>query len=224
MNDFNIKNANVILLLSNRKTVSISVLPDSEVKIHAPKRIAFHTLEKIVESKKLWILNKLESFKTYSKRVKTEDTIYFLGEELCVVKSAQKIQSKIENNILHIQSSKNSLVLFLKEKAVEIFAQRLKICFNIFNSKYDFEMPDLIIRSSKQKLGSMLHIPNTKKGKMTLNLNLIHLDVKFIDYVIFHELCHLKYKGHGKRFYQLKETFVPNWKELRKEISYFILK
>ena len=42
---------------------------------------------------------------------------------------------------------------------------------------------------------------------------------KTIEYIVAHEFCHLKYKSHGKRFYQLIEKYIPDYKRNEKEIS-----
>ena len=216
------ENINFDIAFSKRSTIGISVLPTLVVKIRAPTRITGSKLEAIILSKKDWILKKLDEFKTHSKQMKTETQTFILGQKLNIV--ITKGKSKIEGDSLILSNSKNALKSFLKQKALEVFTERLEICFTTFNQNYDFEIPNLVLRCSKNRLGSMMHKIGTKKGLMMLNINLVHLDLEFIDYVIFHELCHLKYKGHGVRFHNLQEGFVPNWKELKKEISYILLK
>jgi predicted metal-dependent hydrolase len=56
----------------------------------------------------------------------------------------------------------------------------------------------------------------TNRGHMTLNTKLIFSPLFCLDYVIFHELCHLKCKNHSKKFYDLQEKFIPNWKDIKK--------
>lgn len=217
-----LKDVNFDVTFSKRRTIGISISPTLIVKIRAPEKTAKAKLERVIFEKKDWILKKLSDFKTNSKQMKTEASVYLLGKPLNIIKTDGKVKPKIEGDDVILSSSPIALKTFLRQQAEEVFNQRLAICFKIFNQKYDYELPDLSLRFSKNRLGSMLSFPFTKKGKMMLNINLIHFEVKFIDYVIFHELCHLKYKGHGKRFYTLQESFIPNWKELKKEISYVL--
>ena len=61
----------------------------------------------------------------------------------------------------------------------------------------------------------------SNKGNMKLNSHLIHTPIECIDYVIMHELCHLKYQNHGKRFHQLQAKFNPNYKKTKKTLETF---
>ena len=56
------------------------------------------------------------------------------------------------------------------------------------------------------------------KKNINLNLNLMRLPAELQDYVMLHELCHLKYMNHGKEFHALLESVCPNHKELRRQL------
>ena len=61
------------------------------------------------------------------------------------------------------------------------------------------------------------------KKNINLNLNLMRLPAELQDYVMLHELCHLKYMNHGKEFHALLESVCPNHKELRRQLRDFKL-
>lgn len=61
------------------------------------------------------------------------------------------------------------------------------------------------------------------KKNINLNLNLMRLPDELRDYVMLHELCHLKYMNHGKEFHALMESVCPNHKELRRQLRDFKL-
>lgn len=61
------------------------------------------------------------------------------------------------------------------------------------------------------------------KKNINLNLNLMRLPAELQDYVMLHELCHLKYMNHGKEFHALLESICPNHKELRTKLRDFKL-
>ncbi len=61
------------------------------------------------------------------------------------------------------------------------------------------------------------------KKNINLNLNLMRLPAELRDYVMLHELCHLKYMNHGKEFHALLESICPNHKELRRQLRDFKL-
>ncbi len=56
------------------------------------------------------------------------------------------------------------------------------------------------------------------KKNINLNLNLMRLPAELRDYVMLHELCHLKYMNHGKEFHALLESICPNHKALRRQL------
>jgi len=63
---------------------------------------------------------------------------------------------------------------------------------------------------------------NITKKIVTLNLELIKLDIKYLDYVIVHELSHLIYPNHSKDFWNLVYKYCPNYKLYRKEMKNLI--
>ena len=61
------------------------------------------------------------------------------------------------------------------------------------------------------------------KGNINLNLNLMRLPAELQDYVMLHELCHLRYLNHGTEFHTLLESLCPNHKALRKQLKEYKL-
>lgn len=59
--------------------------------------------------------------------------------------------------------------------------------------------------------------------KLMFNINLVHLPTKYIRYVVIHEVCHLKHKNHSDKFWVEVEKFLPNYKEIKKELRKIII-
>ena len=59
----------------------------------------------------------------------------------------------------------------------------------------------------------------TSKKEIIISPEIIQFKRETIEYVIAHEFCHLKYKSHGKRFYQMIEKDFPEYKKYEREIS-----
>jgi predicted metal-dependent hydrolase len=72
--------------------------------------------------------------------------------------------------------------------------------------KYGIGEPKLCIGKMKKRWGSC-----TGRGVIYLNPGLIKAPSHCIDYIITHELCHLKYPNHGKQFYSLMSRVMPDW-------------
>ena len=60
---------------------------------------------------------------------------------------------------------------------------------------------------------------NVKTNRVTLNFSLIKRNIKYLDYVIVHELSHLVHANHSKDFWKLVSILVPDYKNLRKELN-----
>jgi predicted metal-dependent hydrolase len=74
--------------------------------------------------------------------------------------------------------------------------------------------PELWVRPMKNRWGSC-----TASGRILLNLKLIQVPKDLIDYVILHELCHLKEHNHSSRFYELLNRVLPAWREARRKLN-----
>ena len=87
-----------------------------------------------------------------------------------------------------------------------------------FNSLYRFSYKKIRIRNQTSLWGSC-----TRAGNLQFNYKLSHLSREAIDYVIVHELCHLKEHNHGLRFWVLVSKTVPHYKAIRKSLRGYLM-
>lgn len=85
-------------------------------------------------------------------------------------------------------------------------------------AQYGFSYNQVRIKHNVSNWGSC-----SVKKNINLNLNLMRLPAELQDYVMLHELCHLKYMNHGKEFHALLESVCPNHKALRRQLRDFKL-
>ena len=104
---------------------------------------------------------------------------------------------------------------WLRKNAKEIFLNHLDQIYNSFSRNIPY--PSLRIRKMTTRWG----VCNTKLKVVTLNLELIKRDTKYLDYVIVHELSHLIYPNHSSDFWNLVEENMPDYKKYRKEMKEF---
>lgn len=98
----------------------------------------------------------------------------------------------------------------LKARAKQYIPKRVEYWAEIIGVKYN----SVSIRAQKTRWGSC-----SSKGNLNFNCLLMLTDTEAIDYVVIHELCHIKELNHSKRFWSLVETYMPNYKEVQKRIK-----
>jgi len=95
-----------------------------------------------------------------------------------------------------------------KLRALEIARQRIAY----FNAFYQFPVNKITVRNQKTRWGSC-----SKKGNLNFNYKIALLPQSLSDYIIVHELCHLKEFNHSKNFWNLVAKTIPNYKHIKKQ-------
>jgi len=80
--------------------------------------------------------------------------------------------------------------------------------------KIEVEPKEIHVRQMRNKWASL-----SNSGRLTFNSELLSKHKRFSDYVIVHELLHMKVPNHGKLFKSLMHAFLPNWEKLASEIN-----
>lgn len=112
-----------------------------------------------------------------------------------------------------MKTRSNSFVVKMKNE--KEYEKLKKEAFNLacrkvekFNKIYGFNYNKVIIKNQKTRWGSC-----SKKGNLNYNYKIALLPDKLVDYIIVHELCHLKEFNHSKKFWSLVEKGLPDYKE-----------
>jgi predicted metal-dependent hydrolase len=217
------------IVYSRRRSIGISVSPDSGVIVRAPYRTSLKSIEKLVDSKSGWIskhqLNYKSSVRINTAKIQTGSKVFFRGREyrIVIVKSnknyVQLLEEMIEIGLKNIEEPEIAEAIL--EKWYRITAENLfRLKFGeilLYFKNYNFRPTELTVRALKRRWGSC-----TSKGKITLSSELLKLDDIYLEYVILHELCHLKHHNHGKDFYRLLSEVFPDWKQKRSELKRYI--
>ena len=96
-----------------------------------------------------------------------------------------------------------------KDEALVFVSQRMEY----FNKKYNFKFNKVNIKNQKTRWGSC-----SKKGNLNFNYKILLLSKNIADYIIVHELCHLKEFNHSHKFWNLVAKVIPNYLDIRKEL------
>ena len=140
-----------------------------------------------------------------------EDAFYYLGKKNEIVYT-ESMDVKLGETKVFL-SHETKLDVWYRRQAEVLFSQHLLSQYQQFTEKIPF--PVLKIRKMKSRWG----VCNTRDKVVTLNLELIKREIKYLDYVIVHELAHLVYPNHSKDFWRIVEKNLPNYKILRKEMK-----
>jgi predicted metal-dependent hydrolase len=99
-----------------------------------------------------------------------------------------------------------------RERAREFIIQRI----GEINKLYNFNFGRISIKNHRSLWGSC-----SKKGNLNFNYRIINLPAPLADYIVVHELCHLKELNHSANFWKLVALTVPDHKKLRRELKTF---
>jgi predicted metal-dependent hydrolase len=109
------------------------------------------------------------------------------------------------------RSTRSVSPAYLREKEAARSLVHERIAF--FNVHYKFAFGRITVRNQKTRWGSC-----SKKGNLNFNYRLVVIPPRLADYVIVHELCHLKEFNHGKAFWKLVAEMFPDHADARAQL------
>jgi len=223
--DYGNKKIHFSLKRSKRKSLGISVLPNGEVEVTAPEMARIEKVKEVLVNRGQWVLDQQRDVSKYDviqpeRQFVSGETIKFLGRQyrLKLIESRDDEVKFVDDWIhLHVKSISNKERIYkdwLKSVAIENFNKRLTHCLEKAERIGISSLPTLKIRKMSKRWGSCTH-----DGIITLNIELISAPVDCIDYVILHELCHLKEPSHNQRFKNLMSLMLPEWRSLKMKLD-----
>lgn len=229
---------------SKRRTIGFSVGPEGLV-VSSPKWVPLREVEAALLERAEWIIRKLgetrqKRDRLESARIEWRDgtTIPFLGEQVIVVLDprhqfggvgAELIPNSSEGSShptlegiphvsLHValphtatpEQIRDAVQAWLMRQAKRIFTERL----NHFAPLLCVQWQKLSLSSAGTRWGSA-----SSNGSIRLNWRLVHFKQSVIDYVVAHELSHLRVMDHSPRFWDTVRTVVPDYASLRSKLK-----
>lgn len=179
------------------------------VKVSLPYYTPYLAAREFIDNNKSWIEKKLDNYKTQ------KDKYYYLGNNIHLIKkhytNIKGFNYILKDNLLIVESGEfknfTDQDLFNKwtrERALSYIPHKVKE----FSEIYKFDVNSIKIKDLTSRWGSC-----TSKGNLTFNMKLMYFETNVIDYVIVHELCHLKEMNHSKRFWNLVGEIIPDYKK-----------
>ncbi len=222
---------------ARRRNIGFMVGPEG-LTVSAPKWVPLYEVESALQSKSGWILKKLDEMRVRGERLETARIQWkdgaafpFLGETVIVVldprhgfEGGGMLQTDAEalpgvpRLTLHLGLShtaseaqvRDAVQAWLMRQAKRLFTERL----DHFAPRLGVQWKKLSLSSASTRWGTA-----SADGSIRLNWRLIHFRMPVIDYVVAHELSHLRVMDHSPRFWDTVRTVVPDYAQLRGQLK-----
>lgn len=200
------------IVYSARKTLQISVERDRSVIVRAPEGTPHKKIEDAVESKKLWLYEKLrhpQKYKetTHSKELVSGTSLLYLGKEYKLDFVGDVFDGVVfESKFLISRTAKPIAAQLLKDWYMESAKRILRPKVKTYARQLGVTYNQVLISDLKYRWGSC-----TPKNNLNFNWRLVKAPMSVIEYVIIHELTHLLEPNHTPRFWGIIKTQSPNY-------------
>jgi predicted metal-dependent hydrolase len=209
------------IIKSRRIKTSEIIVDADEVTVRTPFHKPVVEISDIVRKRANWIVKKQLEYNRRKPQI-TKHTfqhgsmLQYLGRGYPLkVASNQRGNEKIGlvngeflvfvNNSKHLKKKIKSLYgKWLIETAQSYLDERIKL----YSKELAVESDQVKLKDLRSRWGSV-----TKDGTVNLSIDLLKAPTDVIDYIILHEICHLKIKGHSHRFWDLVHKFMPNYQD-----------
>lgn len=231
-----ISNIPVEVIRKNIKNLHLSVLPpDGKVRVSSPMNLSDESISIFVRTKLSWIKEQQEKFQTQPRQSERQyisgETLYVFGKQYFLkVEYSYKCNSLILSGDTAVLTVRKESTVKQRENFVnEWYREMLKEKISAYLPKWQ-QTTGLICDSWQTKyMTTRWGTCNPTSKKLWFNLQLAKKPIECLEYVILHELAHLKVKNHNQEFIAILDEYMPNWKEIKQTLNsttldYFINK
>ena len=207
--------------------VRIHVQPDRRVIVDAPPLTPMTEIKQAVLKRARWVRNqlaRLEAAHRYAlhRQYVSGETHWYLGKRYLLkvresrtgVSMTKLLGARLVVSVPDKRASsvKKTLDHWYRARALRVFERRLAILYPDLD--WVETMPEWQLRPMKKQWGSC-----SPKGRLSLNPMLVKAPRQCIDYVVLHELCHLKHHNHSDEYYALLSRRLPDWQERKQRLD-----
>ena len=220
---------------ARRRSIGFIVGPEG-LSVNAPKWVALRDIELALQEKAGWILRKLHEQQDRARRLQAAKvdwrdgtTIPFLGDTVIIVLDPRRTGAVLNTDALHRRSAalpgvpqltlhvglphtaaaaqiRDAVQSWLQRQARRVFEERCQLFTRALGVRYT----RLSLSSAQTRWGSA-----SADGSIRLNWRLIHFALPTIDYVVAHELAHLREMNHSARFWDVVRSVLPDYEQAR---------
>ncbi len=201
-----------------RKTISLHVKDDGEIVIYTPYRTPKWEIEKFLKEKQSWIAKKVSEGE---KRKKEAEKTFLPGEKFLYLGEWYPLEMKESVNeelpltlafgkfILrrdHLGKARDLFYHWYKKEAKEKITARVAH----YSNRFQLLPEGIRITNARSRWGSC-----SRHNRLSFSWRIIMASLTIIDYVLIHELVHIREKNHSKKFWDDLESILPDYRKHR---------
>ncbi len=218
------------VIKSNRKTIVLEIKPDAAVYIRVPILLSQKKIEAVIKNKEEWIIKHHEALVNYKASMDTAENTYSSGTEIPLFngdflsleagESGRDVKTQVFLNkegerrprlIMDIPSMEHQVVRkcimnWLQSYAKDLLDEKAKQ----YAGKMQVAFHQISVRDQKTRWGSC-----SSKRNLSFNWKLVMMPEDIINYVVVHELAHLKQMNHSPQFWNEVGKILPDYRVSR---------
>lgn len=214
---------NVITYTVNKaiNTNMYITVQNGEVVVNAPWYFTSNKIQQMVQEKKNWILSKIQE---YEENLPNMQSVRIFGKNYDIqvkYKNIKLPELSLEKNYKIEIILPNKYKKVGNEQILKISIEKMyeQIANNEIESIMEKTRKMLGIAPEEYEISKMKNVlGKCADGKITINPELMKFKKEIIEYVVAHEFCHLKYKTHSVKFYEMLKKYKPNYETIAKQI------
>ena len=207
-----------------KKTVAVTVDPGGGVLLLAPEQFSTSRLDAVVLRRAGWIVQRMRGAESNGvppspREFVSGESVMYLGRHYRLkVHPDEPGEAKLRGGWLHVPAPAGAeqrdqvrvaLVSWLRRHAAERLPERVEM----WRLKAGVAMPRMVISDQKRRWGSC-----DRSGTIRLNWRIIQAPMRLVDYVVVHELVHLRHRGHGRDYWQALGRIMPDYERRREDL------
>ena len=213
----------------NIKNMHLSVKPPlGKVVVSAPLLLSTKSIENFVRLNLGWIKKQQEKFinqpRMSARQYVSGETYYIFGKQFFLEFIPSKKRTfKIDGTKIFLYMPENSSVenrqKFIREKFRKILIEQLERLIPKWEETTNLHCESFKTKYMTTRWGTC----NSKAKRIWINLQMVEKSLECLEYIILHELIHLKISNHGKDFIEMMNQFMPDWKDRKNLLNTQIL-
>ncbi len=202
------------LIRSRRRTIGLQITNDAQLIVRAPLFASEDHIQKLIDRKAAWIQAKQEYFKQRQSKVLVRkflpgEEFMFLGKNYTLqavddLPKAVVLEDTLKISTVVLGNARDHIECWYKARALEHITARVEYFAQITQLKYQ----SIRVNSATTRWGSCGY-----QDSLNFTWRLIMAPERVVDYVIIHELMHLKQKNHSRRFWQEVAAMMPDYRQ-----------